>query len=392
MRKVWRTVALACALFPGVALADTRMAEAVKLRAQGDLPAALALLRPNGVDPERERLFEYAITLSWADRLPEALATLDSVLAIDAHWTAARVAKARVLNWLGEHAAARTLLEDILHADPTNREARLCLIDVAISETHFSEARARCSCLLSADPNDQDARAALARIEGDYRTELEALGGGSLTDVWRPVGSARASVRLDGHWTALAGYRADAIAQPIQTGAQIAGSTQAMDVGVKTNVSRRVVASFGYGVLIAPSLLAHGPLLELSVRWTKAFASTASLAPTLRTGLQGGLLWSVGAQLIAREGYVLAQVFRYDETRGGYASAFALSGETPHLFDRLSLRAGASVALLPSGTLMTTWAEPRLRTSSHIELFARAERNFVFFERTLVGLGIQVRI
>lgn len=381
-------------MLPTVAFAEpTPVARGVQARSGGDLEGALNLLRcPNGVDPEPVRLFEYAITLSWASRLDEALTVTEQLLALEPQSLPGLNAKARILHWLGNSNAALSVYERVLQIEPSNREARLGMADVARADLDFTRSRALYTQLLVEDRRDEEARKGMVRVDEDARTEHEVALGAAHTDAWRAVGYGRTSVRLGRHWTLLGGYRADSVGLPWTSGT-VTGFTHAGDLGIKSELSRRVTLSLGYGVLSAPGLLAHGPRAEGAVRVRQNVALIASAAPTFRTGAAFGVLASVGA-VLSREGpgFVMVQIFHYRETVQSPSTAFALSGESPRLGERLGVRLGASVAFVQDRELYTLWAEPRLTLSSHFEAFARAEQNLALFERTALLGGVGVRL
>ncbi len=97
-------------------------------------------------------------------RLEDALASLDSALAMDPRDRDARVLRARILSWQGRHDAAERELLALLGERPGDPDAGLALAYLRYYQGDFARAEAGFGRLLAADSANSDAREGLERV------------------------------------------------------------------------------------------------------------------------------------------------------------------------------------------------------------------------------------
>lgn len=129
--------------------------------------------------PERRRewLLELADQLTWAGRLPEAIALYREAAASPepSEERRARRGLARALSWQGDHSKALAEYDRALALDPTDREVRLARAQVLSWANQQGAALAAYEAVLRDHPEDLEARRAVGRVQswrGRYRTAV----------------------------------------------------------------------------------------------------------------------------------------------------------------------------------------------------------------------------
>ena len=191
------------------ALANNPIAEAVDVRATGDLDGALTMLRAHLAEhPEDATAWvEFAVTQTWSGNLVAAENAYARTLDLDPTRKDAAVGLARVTGWLGKRPRARRMLLELLVQYPDDTEILSTLARLSTAQTHHGAARRWWSQHEAAGGHEPERNEALAALRTNYRGDaIAGMGFGytnestSLTAHAGAAWAMSAKARLHGSW------------------------------------------------------------------------------------------------------------------------------------------------------------------------------------------------
>ncbi len=106
-----------------------------------------------------------AETLTFARRVPEAVAIYDQLIAADPQDADAVLGKARVYNYANQLDLAEPVYRQVLALQPTNAQATTELADVLGRRTNYAESISLYQSAIAANPTDLATRVELARVQ-----------------------------------------------------------------------------------------------------------------------------------------------------------------------------------------------------------------------------------
>lgn len=192
-----------------IALASNPIADAVDVRANGDLDGALTLLRDHLTEhPEDVTAWvEFAVTQTWSGNLVAAENAYARTLDIDPARKDAAVGLARVTGWLGKHTKARRMLLELLVQHPDDPEILSTLARLSTAQQRHGDAKRWWGMHEDAGGQEAERTEALEALQTNYRGETSAgMGFGytnestSLTANAGAAWSLSAKARLHGDW------------------------------------------------------------------------------------------------------------------------------------------------------------------------------------------------
>ena len=108
-------------------------------------------------------VFRLATLRSWDNRLDESITLFRRYVALEPHYTEARLSLARVVAWSGRHSDAIAIYDSVITLEPTNRGAVLGRAQTLAWAGRFDEALAAYKSWTAAHPSDRDASIEYAR-------------------------------------------------------------------------------------------------------------------------------------------------------------------------------------------------------------------------------------
>jgi len=108
-------------------------------------------------------VFRLATLRSWDNRFDESITLFRRNVALEPHFTEARLALARVIAWSGRYSSAIAIYDSVITREPTNREAVLGRAQTLAWAGRFSEALATYKQWTTAHPTDRAAAIDYAR-------------------------------------------------------------------------------------------------------------------------------------------------------------------------------------------------------------------------------------
>lgn len=387
--------ALMAALQEGCAAPELFLVLAALQRETADRQAAIGVLRL-GVERYPEHLalsVELASTLALHGRLLDALALYDRLLQRDPHAVLAQLGKARVLLWLERPRDSQAIYRAVLAKIPNELEAMRGLAAASLALLRRKQAEVLYHEILRRHPGDAEAESGLRQLRQLALAEFSLQAGvsGAPRTELTPIAALQGSVRLTPRQTFLFRYQLDA---PIVIGERglPAGTRHRGELALSSRLGAWVDLGFGYQLAVLATTVRHAWPIELAVKLPRSWVVLGSARPGIDHEGQGSLLASLGVQYHFRvELWLMAQVFRYDDTRGEHATAGVATLHLP-LLPCWQIKLGGVYGHYSEGDLFGAFGESWWRLRPRLDLGLSYQYSAGFLEQHAAALALRWRV
>lgn len=336
---------------------------------------------------------ELASTLALHGRLQDALAVYDRLLQWAPQEVLAQLGKARVLLWLERPRESLRIYRAVLAQTPDQLEAMRGLAAASLALLSRKQAEALYREILRRHPEDAEAQSGLRQLQGLTRAEFSLQAGISSTPSAEltPIAALQGMVRLTHRQTLLFRYQLDA---PIVIGERrlLTGLRHRAEIGLSFRLDQRVELGVGYQLAVLATTLRHALPIEISVKLPRSCVLLGGLRAGLDHEGQASLLASLGVQHYFRpELWLMAQVFRYDDTLGEHATAVVGTLHLP-LHNRWQIKLGGVYGRYSEGDLLGAFGESWWRLRPRLDLGAMYQYTGGFLDQHAAALALRWRV
>ncbi len=337
-------------------------------------------------------LMELAVTCSWDGKLKEAVALYDKVMALTSppEDTAARLGKARVVGWMGEHQQAIAIYRGILEAQPAHVEAMSGLATIHRALMQDTQASALYQQVLTITPDHPEALEGMALIEA--RTPFawsSAVSAVSSPDQTNVQSQTHINWQLNPTWSFHAGH---AMLSAAGNWIGVDDARQhTLSVGATFRPSESWTTGATYSAVLSEQGLGHRLGLDASYRLTASVALMAGLRPEIDPQEQVGVL--------VRGGFSVQWASWWGSWLQAFASQSPLDQRSVMLVaaNRFELTQNAWLGMTAgmgqddTGAVMTAGAELGIPLTDHLNLTLGYEHLRRVLPTHTARLGLQGR-